>query len=83
MKKHNYEAFATIMNIHFPSDVQCTWGQCKEKFNKMKEKYNVEKKKTNLKCAPQPWYKKFNYSFADIVITLTWGSQLNLKCKGP
>jgi hypothetical protein len=49
----------------------------------MKEKYNVEKKKTNFKCVPQLWYKKFDYSFADIVITLTLGSGLNLKCKGP
>jgi hypothetical protein len=24
MKKQNWEDFATIVNIHFPSDVQCT-----------------------------------------------------------
>jgi hypothetical protein len=83
MKKHNYDAFAIMMNIHFLSDVQHTWGQCKDKFNKMKEKYNVEKKKINFTCAPQPWYERFDYLFVGIVIILTLGSQLNVKCKGP
>jgi hypothetical protein len=41
-----------VRTTHFPSDVQHTWGWCKNKFNKMKDKYNMEKKKTNITCAP-------------------------------
>jgi hypothetical protein len=52
MKKQNWKGFATIVNVHFPSDVQHTWGQCRNKFNKMKDKYNVEKQKTNVTSAP-------------------------------
>jgi len=66
MKKQNYEAFLAAMKTHFPSNVQCTWGQCKDKFNKMKDKYNVKKKKINITCAPQPWYKRFNCLFDGI-----------------
>jgi hypothetical protein len=69
MKKKNWEAFAVDVNIHFPNDVQHTWGQCRNKLNKMKDKYNVEKKKTNIiVVAPSNWplYKKFNYIFPSI-----------------
>jgi hypothetical protein len=31
-----------------PIDVQCTLGQCKDKFNKMKDKHSVKKKKTTI-----------------------------------
>jgi hypothetical protein len=30
MKKQNWKDFATIVNIHFPSDVQHTWRQCRD-----------------------------------------------------
>jgi hypothetical protein len=66
MKKQNWEAFAITVNTHFPSDVQCTWGQCKDKFNKMKDKYNLEKKKINITSAPPldwPWYGRFDCLF--------------------
>jgi hypothetical protein len=43
MKKQILKVFANVNN-HFPNDVQCNWGKCKGKFNKMKDKYNVEKK---------------------------------------
>jgi hypothetical protein len=66
MRKLNYKAFATTMNTHFPSDVQHTWGQCKDKFNKMKDKYNVEKKKIDITCAPWPWYERFDCLFVGI-----------------
>jgi hypothetical protein len=49
--------------------VQCTWGQCKDKFNKIKNKYNVEKKKTNITNAPPldwPWYEKIDCLFVGI-----------------
>jgi hypothetical protein len=35
-----------------PIDVQCTLGQCKDKFNKMKDKHNVEKKKPPSQVPP-------------------------------
>jgi hypothetical protein len=66
MKKQNWEAFAIAMSTHFPIDVQCTWGQFRDKFNKMSDKYNVEKKKTDLTSAPPlywPWYERFDCLF--------------------
>jgi hypothetical protein len=66
MKKQNWDSFAIAMNIHFPSDVQCTWGQCRDKFNNMNNKYNVVKKKTDITIAlplDWPWYERFDCLF--------------------
>jgi hypothetical protein len=66
MKKQNWEVFAITVNTHFSSDVQYTWGQCKNKFNKMKDKYNVEKKKIDITSAPPldwPCYERFDCLF--------------------
>jgi hypothetical protein len=70
MKKQNWENFAIVVNIHFPSDVQHTWGHCRDKFNKMKDNYNVEKKKTNVTGAPPLdwlWDERFDYLFVGTI----------------
>ncbi len=65
MKKHNSIFFVNVNN-HFPNDVQCIWGQCRDKFNKMKDNYNVEKKKINIigvLPSDWPWYERFDCLF--------------------
>lgn len=62
------EVFANV-KYHFPNDVQCIWGQCRDKFNKMKNKYNVEKKNIHIIGVlplDWPWYEKFDCLFTSI-----------------
>jgi hypothetical protein len=54
-----------------PIDVQCTLGQCKDKFKKMKDKHNVEKKKLLSQVPPQTSFNMRN-SIPCLLVLLKW-----------